>query len=77
MALRCQGVSGKSFLDACGVGDSQEEAGMGPPLWREDLVIVRLQGVGGEEVQRRGRWGSGLGDWPESEVTSQVEEEQV
>lgn len=33
-----------------------------PPLWREDLVIVRLQGVRGEEVRagRMEEWSWGV-----------------
>lgn len=53
MALICQGVSGKSFLDACRGGRWPRRGRRGTPplLWREDLVIVRLQGVRGEEVR--------------------------
>lgn len=51
MALRGQGVGGKSFLDACRGGSWPRRGRHGTLLWREDLVIEWLQGVGGEEVQ--------------------------
>lgn len=51
MALRAQGVGGKSFLDACRGGNWPRRGRHGTLLWREDLVIVWLQGVGGEEAQ--------------------------
>lgn len=42
---------GKSFLDACRGGSWPRRGRHGTLLWREDLVIEWLQGVGGEEVQ--------------------------
>lgn len=63
MAERCQGEGGKSFLDACRGGGRPRRGRPGTLLWREDLVIVWLQGVGGEEVQagkrQGGSWGLG------------------
>jgi hypothetical protein len=77
MALRCQEVGGKSFLDACRGGSWPRRGRHGTLLRREDLVIVWLQGVGRGEVQAGKRRGGGLGDWMESEVTSQAEGDRV
>lgn len=74
MVLRGQGVGGKELSRCLQGGSWPRRGGHGTLLWREDLVIECLQGVGGEGVQA----GKGVllvtGD---SEATSQVEEEQV
>lgn len=58
MALQGHGVGGKSFLDACRGGSWPRRGWHGTLLWREDLVIEWLQGVGEEEVQtgKGGSW---------------------
>lgn len=75
MVLRGQGVGGKNFLDACRGGSRPRRGRRGTLLWREDLVIEWLQGVGGEGV--RPRKGVLLVTGVESEATSQAEEEQA